>query len=377
MSTKQYDVAVIGAGIVGAACALACAEAAMSTLLIEPGVEGGGATGAGMGHIVVTDDSEAQFTLTRFGQRLWQDMAPKLPDSCEWCACGTIWIAATDAEMSIVEKKHKFYSDRGVPVEILDPQSLLRAEPNLRRSLAGGLRVSDDRVLYPPSATAYFISCAKQLGVAMCANQGATSFGHGEIVLSNGTTVRATHIINATGVAAAALSRPGKIRPRKGHLLITDRYPGWVHHQLVELGYLKSAHDSGADSVAFNIQPRPTGQCLIGSSRQFDVPDHRIDVDMVSRITQRALEFMPDIGSLLVTRIWTGQRASTPDHLPVLGPSANDPSVYMASGHGGLGITTSLATAALIVDHIKGRESKIPIDPYLPSRWEYSGSESE
>ena len=377
MSAKQYDVAVIGAGIVGAACALASAEAALSTLLIEPGVEGGGATGAGMGHIVVTDDSLAQFRLTRFGRRLWQKMALRLPDSCEWSACGTIWIAATDAEMSIVEKKRKFYSDRGVKAEVLDRQSLLRAEPNLRRSLAGGLRVLDDCVVYPPSATAFFISCAKQLGISMSANLGAASFGRGIVTLSDGTTVRAAHIINATGVAAAGLSRPGKIRPRKGHLLITDRYPGWVHHQLVELGYLKNAHDSGQDSVAFNIQPRPTGQCLIGSSRQFDVPDSRIDSNMVSRITQRALEYMPGIGALLVTRIWTGQRASTPDHLPLVGPSDDDPSVYMASGHGGLGITTSLATAALIVDHIMGRESEIPIDPYLPARWDHAGSANE
>ena len=55
---------------------------------------------------------------------------------------------------------------------------------------------------------------------------------------------------------------------RKGHLLITDRYPGSVHHQLIELGYLKSAHQS-EDSEAFNIQLRQTGQLLIGSSRQF------------------------------------------------------------------------------------------------------------
>ena len=57
------------------------------------------------------------------------------------------------------------------------------------------------------------------------------------------------------------------VRPRKGHLAITDRYPGFVRHQLVELGYLKSAHGAANESVAFNVQPRATGQVLIGSSR--------------------------------------------------------------------------------------------------------------
>ena len=50
------------------------------------------------------------------------------------------------------------------------------------------------------------------------------------------------------------------IRPKKGHLAITDRYPGFVRHQLVEMGYIKNAHAADGDSVAFNVQPRPTGQ---------------------------------------------------------------------------------------------------------------------
>jgi glycine/D-amino acid oxidase-like deaminating enzyme len=370
LSTPNFDVAIVGAGIVGSACALQSARAGLTTALIEQGVEGGGATGAGMGHILATDDSEAQFALTRFGQRLWREIAPSLPSSSEWSDCGTIWIAASDNEMSMVALKHKFYVDHDVPAEILDREQLSHAEPNVRPGLAGGLRLPEDGVVYPPSATAYFLACAKEMGAQIFRGKRASSIGHREIRLDDGECVHAAHIIVAAGTATTDFGTPSKIRPRKGHLLITDRYPGFVRHQLVELGYLKSAHDSDHDSVAFNIQPRPTGQCLIGSSRQYDTPDSEIDGDIVAQITRRALEFMPHIGALKVTRIWTGQRASTPDNLPLLGPTRTDPTMYMASGHGGLGITTSLASATLIVDHIRGRESSIPITPYLPSRWD-------
>ncbi|MFL6417313.1 MAG: hypothetical protein ACJ74Y_16780 [Bryobacteraceae bacterium] len=50
------------------------------------------------------------------------------------------------------------------------------------------------------------------------------------------------------------------IGPSKGHLLITDRYPKFLRHQLIELGYLKSAHSSTSDSVVFNAHPRLTGK---------------------------------------------------------------------------------------------------------------------
>ena len=73
------------------------------------------------------------------------------------------------------------------------------------------------------------------------------------------------------------------------------------------------------------------------------------------------------IASLSVIRIWTGFRAATPDKLPLIGPT-EDSSISLATGHEGLGITTSLATARLLADYLLGKTPPIPIDPYLPSR---------
>ena len=63
----------------------------------------------------------------------------------------------------------------------------------------------------------------------------------GRVKLLDGSSLRAELVINATGCSAPALTPGLRVRPRKGHLVITDRYPGFVHHQLIELGYLKSA----------------------------------------------------------------------------------------------------------------------------------------
>ena len=90
------------------------------------------------------------------------------------------------------------------------------------------------------------------------------------VTLADGTRLAAGKIVVAAGTLASRLLPELPIRPRKGHLLITDRYPGFVRHQIVELGYLKSAGAATGDSVAFNLQPRRTGQLLLGSSRQYD-----------------------------------------------------------------------------------------------------------
>jgi D-hydroxyproline dehydrogenase subunit beta len=156
--------------------------------------------------------------------------------------------------------------------------------------------------------------------------------------------------------------------PRKGHLVITDRYPGVVRHQLVELGYLKSAHTLTNESVAFNVQPRETGQVLIGSSRQMGIDDRSIDTRIVSEMLNRAFLYMPKLAELSAIRVWTGIRAATPDKLPLIGPWGDDETIFLATGHEGLGITTSLATARLVADHVLRRKPSIPVEPYLPSR---------
>src|SRR3989440_2076321 len=119
MSATTYDVVIVGAGIVGAACAEQCARQAMRVGVIDRDVIGGGTTAAGMGHIVVMDDSEAQFALTSYSRKLWHQLADELPDNVEYDRCGTLWLAAEAEEMAEEDRKRRYYTDRAVRVELL------------------------------------------------------------------------------------------------------------------------------------------------------------------------------------------------------------------------------------------------------------------
>ena len=368
MSSKTYDVVIIGAGIVGSACAAECAREGLTVAIVEAAIIGGGATAAGMGHLTVMDDSEAQFALTRYSQQLWDQMSDALPREVEHDACGTIWVAVDDEEMAEVRRKEKFYAERGVKTEVLDAQSLAEAEPNLRPGLVGGLRVPGDSVIYPPCAAQFFVEQANAKGAALFLGKAVDKIDREGVRLRDGSTIAAGLVVNSAGSASPVLTRGLEVKKRKGHLVITDRYPNFVRHQLVELGYLKSAHSMTSESVAFNVQPRKTGQLLIGSSRQFGVDDSHVDNAIVTRMLERAVEYLPGLGKLSSLRAWTGFRAATPDKLPLIGPDAEHERLYLATGHEGLGITTSLATAKLLVDQIVNRESAIPVTPYLPAR---------
>ena len=364
----EFDVVVVGAGIVGAACARECAELGLKTAIVDAGVVGGGATAAGMGHIVAMDDSPAQLALTGYSQRLWRELAPRLPSDAEFDPCGTLWLASDDEELGEVQRKHSVYAAAGIATQILSAETLSKHEPHLR-PLRGALLVPTDAVIYPPCAAGYLMREAVRLGATLLAAGQVLSAGSGHVRLEDGRELRAPRIVNACGADAARLLPGLPIRKRRGHLVITDRYPGFLRHQLVELGYLKSAHSVSTDSVAFNVQPRRTGQLLIGSSREYGAEHPEVNHALLGAMIARAQAYLPEIGDLQAIRVWTGFRAATPDKLPLIGPWPADETTFLATGHEGLGITTSLATAKLLASTMLGHAAAIDPVPYLPSRY--------
>jgi len=291
------DVIVIGAGIVGAACAHELARAGLDVLVLDAGL--GGATQAGMGHLVAMDDNPAELALSHESLKLWHEWAPRMNADCAFANCGTLWLAANHAEMEAADDKRCRLQAHGIGCELLNAAALAAAEPALRPGLAGALKVSGDSVVYAPNAARWLLAQAPR---ALSVEQAeVTAIEGARVRLADGSWRSAGAVLLAAGMEARRLCPDLPIRPKKGHLAITDRYPGTVHHQLVELGYISSAHHSEGASVAFNVQPRPTGQLLIGSSRQFDTTDPAVEAPMLA--ASAVLRTMPSVGISVVGRV--------------------------------------------------------------------------
>lgn len=364
--SQDADVIVIGAGIVGSACAHELARTGLDVLVLDD--RRGGATAAGMGHLVVMDDNQAELALSRYSLDLWRQWSPHLTADCAWHPCGTLWLAANAQEMGAAQEKQQRLQANGVDSQLVSAQALQRLEPSLQSGLQGALLVPGDSVVYAPNAARWLLQAYPQRIKLL--QQGALTIEDNRVCLANGTCLAAPAVLLANGIHATQFCPELPIRPKKGQLLITDRYPGMVHHQLVELGYVTTAHHSTGPSVAFNVQPRPTGQLLIGSSRQFDDTSREIDAAMLSQMLERALSYLPGLVDLNAIRCWSGLRSATPDSLPILGPHPNRKGLWLAVGHEGLGITTAPASAHLLAAQITGSPPDLDPTPYLAQRFE-------
>ncbi len=353
---------VIGGGIVGTATAYMLRREGVAVTLVEHREIGGGATAAGMGHIVVMNESPAEFAFTKYAREQWEELAAEFPGEFEYTRTGTLWVAVDEVEMAHVRPLCAFYLANGVNAELLDARQVAEAEPQLRRDVVGALRVPEDAVVFAPAA-------AKRLAeAARIVTARAVAVRENEVDLANGETISADAIVLANGFETKDFFRDLALRARKGHLALAVGYEGWIRHDLIELGYLKSVHGDARESVAFNVQPRSGGRLLLGSSRQYGVTDPAVEEHMMAKMLERVAEYLPALDAPNIERTWTGFRAVTPDKLPYIGLAPGMDGVYLATGHEGLGITGALATGALLRDQILGRPCAIDPSPYLPSR---------
>ncbi len=251
---KQCDVIVIGAGIIGAACAWQLAKRGQSVTLIDNGQPG--ATAAGMGHLACMDDDPAELCLVGV-------------------VAGTLarYHAADARQLRLARLRHavaggkrrrddrrrrkqrRMAGHRGAQ-RTPDLQQIAGARAAAARR--AGRRASGYRAMasfYAPNIARWLIADA---GDHLPARAG---------IAHRRLTSRRCCSPAANGQAGAG-DRGGS-RPRsqravsrkpaateKGQLAITDRHRPRVQHQLVELGYGASAHGGGT-SVALNLQPRP------------------------------------------------------------------------------------------------------------------------
>ena len=366
---NKADVLVIGAGIVGSACAFTLQQQGYQVTLIDEKSPGSGVTAAGMGHLVALDESEDELNLCLYALSLWQDFVREHPGVGDYSQCGTLWVAENEEQLAEAERRAERLNHHHWRAGLVNSDQLRRLEPCLRSGLAGGVRVSGDAVIYPPAVAHYLAGLLQKAGGQCRFGLPVMALNDDGVLLSDGSVIQAAQIVIAAGTGVSRLLPDFRIFPRKGHLAITDRYPGRLQHQVVSMNYGQAAMTADALTVAANVQPRPTGQWLIGSCRQDGQTDTTLDSRALSGVLRSATELLPCLADMRIVRAWAGMRPASPDGHPVIGQHPVQPGIWIAAGHEGLGVTTAFATAHLLAAQMCGKPPALDMRPYDPSRF--------
>ena len=380
------DVVVVGAGIVGAACAFYAARAGLSVCVLDRGPLAGGTTGAGEGNLLVSDKPPGpELQLALLSNRLWRGIGAEewrsgtVAERIELDAKGGLVVADSDADLAgLVEFAAR---QRAVGITCADVPStdLADYEPNLTAGLAGAVHYPQDMQVQPMLATAVLLRLARDAGATVLPGAEVTGLlRDGARVTGVRTgirTVAADAVVNAAGTwagevaALAGVSLP--IAPRRGFVLVTEPLPQLVRHKVYLADYVADvASDSAALQSSPVVEGTPSGTVLIGATRERVGFDRTSSPAAVRALAAGAVRLFPFLAGVSALRVYPGFRPYCPDHLPVIGPDTRAPGLWHAAGHEGAGIGLAPATGHLIARALTGAATELPLGAFRPERFD-------
>lgn len=377
---RAADVAVIGAGIVGAACAYYLTRAGLRVAVLDRAHPCAGTSAACDGLLLLWDKRPGpELEFGRISLRLWKELAAELPREIEHEQKGSMVLADTGAALAGVSELAATMAAQGVAVEVLDGPVLHRLVPSLAPDLPGGAWFPDDAQVEPRRATMALLEAARAGGASVHRDSPIVAIERGrgggiEGVRTPAGAIATPHVVIAAGAwsgeVASLVGATVPVRPRKGHLVVIERAPPLVRAPLLEAGYTATVGTGEAGvAVATVVEGTRSGTLLLGSSREFVGFDRTADARVIGAIAERAMRFLPALERLRAIRTYAGLRPYSPDHFPIVGPLPGIPGCYVATGHEGAGICLAAGTGRLIAQWITGAALDVPASWFDPGRF--------
>lgn len=382
------DVVVVGAGMVGAACALYAARAGLSVVLVDRGPVAGGTTGSGEGNILVSDKEPGpELELSLLSGRLWAELAaePGVGASIEFEAKGGVVVASSGQGLAALGEFAAGQREAGVEARVLAPDELYDLEPHLAPGTAGGVHYPQDAQVMPSLAAAQLVRLARELGAELRTGWEVTAVlrtAGGEVrgVRTDRGEIHAPYVVNAAGTwggelaALAGVTLP--VLPRRGFVLVTEPLPRRVRHKVYAADYVADvASGSAALQTSPVVEGTAAGPILIGASRERVGFDRSFSLPVMRALAAGATRLFPFLAEVRAMRAYVGFRPYMPDHLPAIGPDARVPGLIHACGHEGAGIGLATGTGHLIAQVLREATPDLDLTPFLPDR--FAGSSPE
>jgi D-hydroxyproline dehydrogenase subunit beta len=372
------DVVVVGAGMVGAACALYAARAGLDVALVDRGPVAGGTTGAGEGNLLVSDKEPGpELELALLSVRLWAELAEELGPEVEYEPKGGLVVASTPEGLAALADLATGQRAAGVVAQNVTAGELHALEPYLAPELPGGVLYPQDSQVMPTLAAAHLVRASRArlltgrtVTAVLRTRQGAVRG-----VRTDRGDIRAPAVVNAAGTwggeVAALAGADLPVLPRRGFVLVTEPLPRRVRHKVYAADYVADvASDSAALQTSPVVEGTAAGPVLIGASRERVGFDRSFSLPVVRALAAGATRLFPFLETVRAMRAYLGFRPYMPDHLPAIGPDPRVPGLYHACGHEGAGIGLATATGHLIAQVLEGGVPEQDLAPFRPDRFE-------
>ncbi len=359
---RTADVAIVGAGMIGLACAYYLSNAGASNIcLVDRDTALAEASGANAGGLWFAQQSPKLGPLTPLAiasARLFDELPARLGSDFDLRHTGLLELVATEQEWRQSEARVAGVCGAGFRAERIGAEELRRLEPALGPSPAGAVFYPEEGQLHPGKLGAALVQRLRERNVRLCLHTEVVRVGPGRVETSRGPVDAGTILIAAgawTPLVTRALGWAPPIKPVRGQLLTTPPQPPLLRHTVIGRHYyywqLVSGHVAGGgtlEDVGFEQGTNPQ-----------DLADIRQEMDAL----------FPRLSGLPTACAWSGFRPCCEDLRPVIGRVPGQERVYVAAGHFKKGVMLSPVTGKILADLITTGKTDLPIGPLDPARF--------
>ena len=387
-TNKTYDVAVIGAGVIGTSCAYHLVKKGLSVALVDRNnVARGTSSHCDAVALIVDKQPGVDAAMGYASIQRFLELQNELDSDFELHQRGCLYACDTEQEMEVAAQYARDMQADGYNVNALSPKELLEHEPFLAKDLIGGLFSDIDLGLNPYKLCFAFVDTVLGKGLDLYTYTNVTGVRlDGEKRVQGVDTdkgfIPCGKVVNACGVWSPEIGRMAgleiPVEPRKGVILVSAPSFKFCNQKVQEFGYMISTfsnHECKRDpelekyEVSFVIEPTDANNVLIGSSRNFAGYDISTEMEIIHVIAKRAIRFYPILKDLNCIRTYAGLRPFLADHLPLITQVDEVPGYYIATGHEGDGISMAPTTGRLISELIAGEEPYLDLTPFSFNRY--------
>ncbi|GAB2658720.1 glycine oxidase ThiO [Kribbella swartbergensis] len=372
------DVVVVGAGLIGLATAWRLAADGIQVTVCDPtpGIQTSNVAAGMLAPVTEVEYGEDDLlALNLASVAAWPSFAAELESTTGLSAglhqTGTLSVAYDVDDAAALRRLADYQRRLGLEVEELSGRDARKREPMLAAGVSGGVWVPGDHSVDNRQAVAALLRAVEVSGVTLVRRRvarvitaGTTAVG---VQLDNGDTVRAGHVIAATGPWSGQLDgvpqelRP-PVRPVKGEVLrlrVPEAYRPALNHTV----------RATARGFSVYLVPRPGGELVVGATSTELGYDTRVLAGGVFSLLRDARTVLPITDELELVEAIAGLRPATPDNAPVVGPSGLD-GLLWATGHYRNGVLLTPVTAQIIADTVRTGDVPELGKPFLRSRFD-------
>jgi glycine oxidase len=368
---ETFDALVVGAGVIGLACAWRAAQRGLRVCVLERDEVGAGASGVAAGMLAPVGEAswgeEALLSLNLASLRLWQELAAELEGesgiSPGYRDCGALHVALDRDEAEALRRRHELHRRLELGSEWLRPSDCRHLEPGLATAVRGGVHAPHEAAVDPQrlceglSAALQKQGCSVELGAEVVEAEFAEDGAR--LGTADGREFRARDVVVAsgswTGVAdwLPAEVRP-PVRPVKGELIVL-RGDEPVCERIIA-------------SERMYLVPRGDGRLILGATVEERGFDRSVTAGGVHELLREAYRVLPEIAELELAEVRAGLRPGTPDNAPLIG-RAGQGGPILATGHYRNGVLQAPITADAVAALLSGEKPPVDLEPFSPTRF--------